>query len=66
MSVSAVREDLGKSMAANMLTAYYSRGCDSKELFHSFEIAKDKDFEKYLNQYNTIFSKYAGISKPKS
>lgn len=23
----------GKSMAANMLTAYYSRGCDSRELF---------------------------------
>ena len=23
----------GKSMAANMLVAYYSRGCDSKELF---------------------------------
>ena len=45
----------GKSMAANMLTAYYSRGCDSKKLFYSFEIAKDKDFEKYLNQYNTIF-----------
>lgn len=23
----------GKSMAADMLTAYYSKGCDSKELF---------------------------------
>ncbi|MBQ8725357.1 MAG: AAA family ATPase, partial [Oscillospiraceae bacterium] len=23
----------GKSMAANMLVAYYSRGCDSRELF---------------------------------
>ena len=23
----------GKSMAANMLVAYYSKGCDSKELF---------------------------------
>ena len=45
----------GKSMAANMLTAYYSCGCNSKELFGKFEIAKDKDFEKYLNQYNTIF-----------
>ena len=32
----------GKSMAANMLTAYYSRGCNSKELFGKFEIAKDK------------------------
>ncbi len=27
----------GKSMAANMLTAYYSRGCDSKELFAGLE-----------------------------
>ena len=45
----------GKSITADMLTAYYSRGCNSKELFGKFEIAKDKDFEKYLNQYNTIF-----------
>lgn len=32
----------GKSIAANMLTAYYSRGCDAKELFSKFEIAKNK------------------------
>lgn len=44
----------GKSMAANMLTAYYSRGCDSKELFASFKIAQRPDFEKHLNQYNVI------------
>lgn len=45
----------GKSTAAAMLAAYYSRECDSKELFSPFEIAKNKDFEKYLNQYDTIF-----------
>lgn len=45
----------GKSMAANMLSAYYSHGCDSKELFQSFEIAKSEQFETYLNQYDTIF-----------
>ena len=44
----------GKSMAANMLTAYYSRGCDSRELFNEFEISKSMDFEKYRNKYNTI------------
>ena len=44
----------GKSMAANMLTAYYSRGCDSKELFSDFEISKSADFETYRNKYNTI------------
>lgn len=44
----------GKSMAANMLTAYYSRGCNSRELFNEFEISKSMDFEKYRNKYNTI------------
>ena len=44
----------GKSIAANMLTAYYSRGCHAKQLFSKFEIAKNNEFEKYLNQYDTI------------
>lgn len=44
----------GKSMAANMLVAYYSRGCDSKEMFSSYKIALADSFEKYLNKYNVI------------
>ncbi len=44
----------GKSIAENMLTAYYSKGCDSKELFSKFKIAETPDFEKHLNQYNVI------------
>ena len=44
----------GKSMAANMLTAYYSRGCDSKEMFSKYKIAKADSFEKHLNKYNVI------------
>ena len=45
----------GKSITANMLTAYYSKGCSSKEMFSGLEISRAKDFEKHLNQYNTIF-----------
>ena len=44
----------GKSMAANMLTAYYSRGCDSWELFSKLKISKSDSFEKHLNKYNVI------------
>ncbi len=44
----------GKSMAANMLTAYYSRGCDSRGMFSKYKIAKADSFEKYLNKYNVI------------
>ena len=44
----------GKSMAANMLTAYYSRGCDSREMFSKYKIAKVDSFEKHLNKHNVI------------
>lgn len=44
----------GKSMAADMLVAYYSRGCDSRELFSNLKIAEAESFEKHLNKYNVI------------
>lgn len=44
----------GKSMTANMLSAYYSRGCDSIELFSGLKIAGSANFEKHLNKYNVI------------
>lgn len=44
----------GKSMTANMLTAYYSRGCDSRKMFSNLKIAKSTGFEKHLNKYNVI------------
>ena len=40
----------GKSMAAEMLAAYYSCGCDSKDMFSNLKIAKTPDFESELNK----------------
>ena len=45
----------GKSMAASMLAAYYSRGCSSGEMFRDLKIAEDHFFNKHLNAYNVIF-----------
>lgn len=45
----------GKSMALEMLAAYYSCDCDSRELFAGRKIESDPTFETYLNQYNVIF-----------
>lgn len=45
----------GKSVAANMLTAYYGKGTDSKELFQELKITQADSFEKHLNQYDVIF-----------
>ena len=44
----------GKSMAGNMIAAYYSKGCDSRELFKDLKIAQDKSYEEYLNRLNVI------------
>lgn len=44
----------GKSVTANMLAAYYSRGCDSHELFAGLQIEKSADYEKYLNKFAVL------------
>ena len=45
----------GKSMAANMLTAYYCRHTDSNPLFQNLAIANHPSYRDHLNQYNVIF-----------
>ncbi len=45
----------GKSMAAQMLYAYYDKSCDSRHLFEDLAIAKMPSFEENLNKYPTIF-----------
>ena len=44
----------GKSMAAEMLAAYYGKECDSTELFAPLKIAKNENYQKHLNQYNVL------------
>ena len=44
----------GKTIAGNMLSAYYSKGCDSRELFAPYKISGDKSFESNLNKLNVI------------
>ena len=44
----------GKSYAANMLAAYYSKGADSEQMFSGLSIGKTQI--KYLNKYDVIHS----------
>lgn len=44
----------GKSTDANMLVAYYSKGCDSHTLFDSLKIAQTPNYLKHLNKRNVI------------
>lgn len=44
----------GKSMAANMLAAYYDRDCDTKEFFDKLKISQSEEYLKHLNQYDVL------------
>lgn len=44
----------GKSTDANMLVAYYSKGCDSHTLFDNLKISKTSKYEVHLNKHNVI------------
>ncbi len=44
----------GKTVNANMLGAYYTKGYDSHALFDSLAIAGTQMYEKHLNRYNVI------------
>jgi len=52
----------GKSMTAEMLCAYYSRGSESGELFAGLKIASDGSFAEHLNRYNVVHLNMADFS----
>ena len=45
----------GKTMAAEMLQAYYDHSCNSHSLFADLEIASHPSFEEHLNKYPVIY-----------
>ena len=44
----------GKSMAGNMIAAYYGKKANSRPIFEKLKIAKTTDFDTYLNAFNVI------------
>jgi len=44
----------GKSMAANLISAYYDRTVDVKYLFRNMKIASEPGFARYAGQYDVI------------
>lgn len=44
----------GKSMVGNLISAYYSKGCDTREIFSQMKIGQVPDYDKYLNKLNVI------------
>ncbi len=45
----------GKTINANMLAAYYTKGYDSRSLFDRLAVAGTDGYDLYRNQYNVIY-----------
>ena len=44
----------GKSMIGDLVSAYYSKGCDTRSVFSEMKIGGAEDWDKYLNKFNVI------------
>jgi hypothetical protein len=44
----------GKSITANMIAAYFEKGCDSRSLFRGRKLSETADWDKNLNRYDVI------------
>ena len=44
----------GKTMMTNLMSAYYSKNCDSREIFERLKLSKQEGWDRYLNSINVI------------
>ena len=44
----------GKTVMTNMITAFFSRACDTKEIFQKLFISQTEEYEQYINHYAVI------------
>lgn len=53
----------GKTVMANMITSYFSKGVDSREIFEKLKVSENAWFDKHLNKYNVIHIIFNEIPK---
>lgn len=44
----------GKTVMANMIASFFSKGRNAEDIFHTLKIYREKDCQKYMNQYTVI------------
>ena len=45
----------GKTITAHMLSAFFSKGCDSIEMFEGLKISESPKYQEHLNRYDVIY-----------
>lgn len=44
----------GKTVMANLIAAFFSKGQNAKDLFENLQICQDNNYKKYMNKYTVI------------
>ncbi|MGN0404000.1 MAG: AAA family ATPase [Bariatricus sp.] len=44
----------GKTVMANMISSFFSKGRDAEDIFSTLQIRQDKDYAKHMNKYSVI------------
>lgn len=51
----------GKTVMASMLGAFFSKACDSGDLFDKLHISQSPAYERHRNQYNVIYIDFSAV-----
>ncbi len=54
----------GKTMNANMLGAYYTKGYDTHDLFKNLKIAQTSTYEEHINKHHVVYIDFSTLPDP--
>ena len=53
----------GKTVMANMIAAFFSKGCSSEDIFKNLQIHQNKDYQKHINKYTVIHIMFSDLPR---
>lgn len=52
----------GKTVSANMIASFFSKACDSDDVFRNLLVARTNGYQQYINQFSVIHISFNDIS----
>lgn len=56
-------QGFGKTVTANMVDAFFGKGCDSHEIFDGLRIAGQKEYQKKINSHDVIHINFSEVPR---
>lgn len=53
----------GKTVMANMIAAYFSKGCDANDIFQNLAVAQSPEYDRYRNKFSVIHISFNDIGE---